>query len=43
MSKQLQQPYQYRKGDKVRDIHTGETFTVKFSYWQNYEGGRDIL
>lgn len=39
MSKQ-RQPYPYRKGDKVRNIYTGETFTVKRdAYWQNYAGG----
>lgn len=30
-------PYPYAKGDKVRDIYTGERFTVIRSYWQDYE------
>ena len=28
-------PRPYYKGDKVRNIYTGETFTVKTCYWQN--------
>jgi len=27
----------FNKGDKVQDIHTGETFTVKKVYRQNYD------
>ncbi len=30
----------YRKGDRVRNRFTGETFTVKVdAYWQDYAGG----
>ncbi len=33
------QPYPYEKGDKVRDIWTGEEFTVKQNIgWQPYAG-----
>jgi hypothetical protein len=31
----------FNKGDKVRDIYTGEIFTVKRSYMQNYDGKPD--
>ena len=37
MSKRRPRPY--NKGDKVRNIYTGEVFTVITSYWQNYAGG----
>jgi len=32
-------PHAYQKGDIVRDIWTGEVFTVIRSYWQEYAGG----
>lgn len=32
-------PTAFVKGDKVRDIFTGEVFTVIRSYWQDYAGG----
>lgn len=40
MSKQ-QQPTQYAKGTKVRDVYTGEVYTVKRAYWQAYAGEGD--
>ena len=39
MKTKLGTPTQYAKGTKVRDIYTGEVFTVKRSYWQAYAGG----
>ena len=35
----MAEPHKYQKGDKVIDIHTGEHYTVKCSYWQYYTGG----
>ena len=40
MSKQ-QPAREYVKGDKVRDVYTGEVYTVKRSYWQAYAGEGD--
>ncbi len=31
-------PHPYSKGEMVRDVHTGEVFTVTRSYWQAYAG-----
>ena len=39
MSKQQRQPTEFKRGDKVRDIYTGEVYTVIRSYWQYYAGG----
>lgn len=36
---ETQRPIEYSKGTRVRKIATGEIFTVKRSYWQNYAGG----
>ncbi len=30
---------EYRKGDRVRNVFTGEEFVVIRSRWQNYDGG----
>jgi hypothetical protein len=35
------EPHRYSKGDRVRNIHTGEVFTVKRAYWQAYDGKGD--
>lgn len=36
----MRNPAAYRKGDRVRDIHTGEAYTVKLgAYRQVYAGG----
>ena len=32
-------PRPFDKGQKVRNVYTGEVFTVKTCYWQNYAGG----
>jgi len=32
-------PHEYKAGDKVRNIYTGDINTVKRSYWQWYAGG----
>ena len=40
MSKQ-QPATQFAKGAKVRDVYTGEVYTVKRSYWQAYAGEGD--
>lgn len=39
MSKK-RKPYPYRKGDRVRDVYTGNVYTVSLdAYWQPYAGG----
>jgi hypothetical protein len=32
-------PQSYQKGEKVRRDLDGRVYTVKRSYWQNYDGG----
>ncbi len=40
MSKQ-QPAREFAKGTKVRDVYTGEVYTVKRAYWQAYAGQGD--
>lgn len=35
----MRQPTQFNRGDVVRDIYTGQVYTVQRSYWQDYAGG----
>lgn len=34
-------PREFNKGDRVRDIYTGQIYTVKRTYWQWYDGAGD--
>jgi len=35
----MEKPREYKSGERVQNIYTGQVYTVKRSYWQAYAGG----